>query len=96
MRIGYVARKLLGEEPKSARITLHGSFAATGRGHGTDKAIVAGLLGMLPDDERIPRSFELAWGAGTRLLLRAAPAARRASEHGQSSTSRAKADGGSA
>ena len=64
VRIGYVARKLLGEEPKSARITLHGSFAATGRGHGTDKAIVAGLLGMLPDDERIPRSFELAWEQG--------------------------------
>ena len=64
MRIGYVARKLLGEKPKSARITLHGSFAATGRGHGTDKAIVAGLLGMHPDDERIPRSFELAWEQG--------------------------------
>ena len=64
VRRGYVARKLLGEEPKSARITLHGSFAATGRGHGTDKAIVAGLLGMHPDDERIPRSFELAWEQG--------------------------------
>ena len=64
VRIGYVARKLLGEEPKSARITLHGSFAATGRGHGTDKAIVAGLLGMRPDDERIPQSFELAWEQG--------------------------------
>lgn len=64
VRIGYVARKLLGGEPKSARITLHGSFAATGRGHGTDKAIVAGLLGMRPDDERIPRSFELAWEQG--------------------------------
>ena len=64
VRIGYVARKLLGEKPKSARITLHGSFAATGRGHGTDKAIVAGLLGMRPDDERIPRSFELAWEQG--------------------------------
>ena len=64
VRIGYVARKLLGEKPKSARITLHGSFAATGRGHGTDKAIVAGLLGMHPDDERIPRSFELAWEQG--------------------------------
>ena len=64
VRIGYVARKLLREKPKSARITLHGSFAATGRGHGTDKAIVAGLLGMHPDDERIPRSFELAWEQG--------------------------------
>jgi L-serine dehydratase len=36
---------------------LHGSFLATGRGHGTDKALIAGLLGMKPDDERIPDSF---------------------------------------
>ena len=64
VRIGYVARKLLGEEPKKAEIILHGSFAATGRGHGTDKAIIAGLLGMSPDDGRIPDSFGLAWERG--------------------------------
>lgn len=63
-RIGFVARKLLGEEPAKAEIILHGSFAATGRGHGTDRAIIAGLLGMRPDDGRIPNSFEIAWQQG--------------------------------
>lgn len=59
-RIGYTARKLLGEPPVKAEIAFHGSFATTGRGHGTDKAIVAGLLGMLPDDIRLPDSFTIA------------------------------------
>ena len=48
-RIGYIGRKLLGFQPARADIGLHGSFAATGPGHGTDKAIVAGLLGMGPE-----------------------------------------------
>ena len=60
VRIGKVARMLLGAEPKHARITLHGSFAATGSGHGTDKALIAGLLGMDPDDMRIPDSEVIA------------------------------------
>lgn len=60
VRIGFAARKLLGEAPVRAEILLQGSFAATGRGHGTDKAIIAGLLGMHPDDGRIPDSFETA------------------------------------
>ena len=60
VRIGYVARKIFREEPVKAEIILHGSFAATGRGHGTDRALVAGLLGMHPDDSRIPDSFEIA------------------------------------
>lgn len=59
-RIGFVSRMLLGGEIARAKILLHGSFAETGRGHGTDRAIVAGLLGMREDDERIPNSFELA------------------------------------
>ena len=59
-RIGYVARKILGQPPVRAELCLLGSFAATGLGHGTDKALVAGLLGMAPDDERIPDSFTLA------------------------------------
>ena len=59
-RMGYVARKLLGFQPARANIALHGSFAATGAGHGTDKAIVAGLLGLKPDDPNIPHSFQLA------------------------------------
>ena len=60
VRIGNMARTLLGGEPKTARIGLYGSFAETGRGHGTDRALVAGLLGMKPDDLRIPDSFAIA------------------------------------
>ena len=50
VRIGFVARNLLGEEVKEAEILLYGSFLATGRGHGTDRALVGGLMGMKPDD----------------------------------------------
>ena len=60
VRIGYTARTLLGERPVNAVIGLSGSFAATGSGRGTDRALIAGLLGMKPDDMRIPDSFELA------------------------------------
>lgn len=64
VRIGLMARALLGTEPVRANIHLHGSFAETGLGHGTDKALVAGLLGMQPDDLRIPNSFAIAKQAG--------------------------------
>ena len=64
VRMGLIARQLLGETPAEAEIILHGSFADTGEGHGTDKALVAGLLGFTPDDERIPVSFALAEEAG--------------------------------
>lgn len=64
VRIGYISSKLLGEEPVKAQILLHGSFAQTGAGHGTDKALVAGLLGMQPDDMRIPHSLEIAQERG--------------------------------
>ena len=57
VRIGWMARKLLEDQPVHAEIGLHGSFALTGRGHGTDRALIAGLLGMQPDDPRIPDSF---------------------------------------
>ena len=69
VRIGLTARRLLGSHPLNAEIQLHGSFAATGRGHGTDKALVAGLLGMQPDDPRIPQSFELARQAGLQFSM---------------------------
>ena len=63
--IGRMARRLLGEgTPVMARIALSGSFAATGQGHGTDRALVAGLLGMHTYDERIPMSFEHAQKKG--------------------------------
>jgi len=64
VRIGFVSGKLLGEPVKCARLLLYGSFLATGKGHGTDRALVAGLLGMQPDDERVPVSFEEAEKAG--------------------------------
>ena len=60
VRIGRVSGKILGQEAAKAEIGMAGSFARTYRGHGTDRAIVAGLLGMLPDDERIPNSFAVA------------------------------------
>ena len=60
VKIGYISRQLLGENIRKAQIDLHGSFLATGAGHGTDKALVAGLLGMKEDDIRIPDSFRIA------------------------------------
>ena len=60
LRIAAVARNILGGEPRRADIGLAGSFARTGKGHGTDKALVAGLLGMASDDERIRDSFAMA------------------------------------
>ncbi|CAA7602744.1 L-Serine ammonia-lyase [Acididesulfobacillus acetoxydans] len=71
VRLGLMARKILGDEPREAKIILHGSFAETGKGHGTDLALVAGLLGMLPDDERIPRAMEMAAAAGLKTVFSA-------------------------
>ena len=59
-RLGLLARNLVGGTPEAARIELHGSFARTGEGHGTDKAIVGGLLGFRPDDERLREALEIA------------------------------------
>lgn len=67
VKIGYVSRKLLGEEVKEARILLYGSFLTTGTGHGTRKALVAGLLGMKTDDIRIPDAIELAEKTGMKI-----------------------------
>jgi len=59
-RIGLLARGLVRGTPQSARVELHGSFARTGEGHGTDKAIAAGLLGFRPDDVRIREALDIA------------------------------------
>ena len=64
LRIAYMARKLCAAPPKHAEFFLLGSFAHTRTGHGTDKALVAGLLGLEADDLRIRDSFELAEKAG--------------------------------
>ncbi len=66
VRIGLVTKKLLGSVPTRADITLSGSFASTGAGHGTDRALVAGLLGMEPDDILIPDSFAVAEKQGMK------------------------------
>jgi L-serine dehydratase len=63
-RLGLLARGLVDGTPQSAFVELHGSFARTGEGHGTDKAIVAGLLGFRPDDERIREALQIAESEG--------------------------------
>ena len=68
-KIGYTAQKLLGEVPAQADIGLYGSFATTGKGHGTDRALVAGLLGLRPDDPRLPDSFALAAQRGMQFSI---------------------------
>lgn len=59
-RIGRAAYMISGGDIVKAAFYLHGSFAKTYRGHGTDRALVAGILGMEPYDERIKNSFEIA------------------------------------
>jgi L-serine dehydratase len=59
-RLGLLARNLVGGTPDRARIELHGSFARTGEGHGTDKAIAGGLMGFRPDDERLRDALVIA------------------------------------
>jgi L-serine dehydratase len=63
-RIGMITRLLLGAEPVQARIGLFGSFQKTYKGHGTDKALIGGLLGMSVDDERLRDSLRIAGEAG--------------------------------
>ena len=69
VKIGNVCRKLLDEEINEVEILLHGSFLSTGKGHGTDKALVAGLLGMEVDNIDIPRSFELEEEKGMKVTI---------------------------
>ena len=68
-RIGYVASRMAGGCVKKAIVTLYGSFAETGKGHGTDKAVIAGLLGFAPDDDRLRIAPQLAkeWGRDFRV-----------------------------
>lgn len=69
VRIGYISQRLMGEQIKKAEILLYGSFLDTGKGHGTNKAIVAGLLGMKPDDMRIPQSIDIAKANGIEIVF---------------------------
>ncbi|MDD4599939.1 L-serine dehydratase, beta chain [bioreactor metagenome] len=69
-RLGKMARIILGENPATAVIELHGSFAQTYRGHGTDKALVAGLLGYTTDDVRIKEALSIAPQSGLDITFR--------------------------
>ena len=70
VRLGQLGRAILGGQPDSAFLGLHGSFARTGKGHGTDRALVAGLLAMSPDDPRIRNSLQIARQKGMTLDFR--------------------------
>ena len=72
VRLGELARAVFGGRPSSARILLHGSFASTGLGHGTDLALVAGLLGMGPDDPSIPEAMREAAEQGLQVSFETA------------------------
>ena len=65
-RLGKSASKIAGKPVKEVNFLLHGSFAETYKGHGTDKALVGGILGFDPDDARIKYSFELAKEQGVK------------------------------
>ncbi|WP_307555748.1 MULTISPECIES: L-serine ammonia-lyase, iron-sulfur-dependent subunit beta [unclassified Paenibacillus] len=69
VRLGRVARQLLGEQPKKVEITLYGSFADTYRGHGTDLALIGGLLDYETDDPRIPVAAEEAEALGVEIAF---------------------------
>lgn len=68
-RIGLLARTLFGQEADRADIHFFGSFARTYKGHATDVAVVAGLLGLAPSDPRIPDSLILAEEAGMKVYF---------------------------
>src|ERR1043165_8533949 len=67
--IGLFPRGVLAAPPDAALDELHGSFARTGVGHGTDRAIAGGLLGYTPDDERLRESLEWAEKQGMKITF---------------------------
>ena len=68
-RLALLARRTLIHGPKRATLTLHGSFAKTAKGHGTDLALAAGLMGCYPDDARIQNALELAAAQGIEITF---------------------------
>lgn len=66
-RLALLAQHALGSTPSAARLVLHGSFAKTAKGHGTDLALAGGLLGFMPDDPRLRDAFGHAAAAGLEL-----------------------------
>lgn len=59
-RLGKIARTIVNKPVKEVTFLLHGSFKETYKGHGTDRALVAGILGMMPDDARLKESLSIA------------------------------------
>lgn len=72
VRLGLLARAAAGFPPVRARIELHGSFAETGRGHGTDRGLVVGLLGYRPESAPLREAGRLAAEAGLDVEFQAA------------------------
>lgn len=70
VRIGRVARKILGEKPEVADIIFYNSFARTYEGHGSDRAIIAGLLDYKTDDKRIKEALDIAPTEGVKFSFR--------------------------
>lgn len=66
-RLGWLARQCWGRPMTKVQLFLRGSFAATYWGHGTDRALAAGLLGFAPDDPRIPQALDIAREQGLAL-----------------------------
>lgn len=59
-RLGLLARTIYGDTPTRVVCAMHGSFAHTYRGHGSDRALAGGLLGFQPDDARLIDALDLA------------------------------------
>lgn len=70
VRIGRVARELFGKQPKKVTIYFHGSFAETWKGHGSDKAVIGGLLGFHTFDKRIKEADKQAEKAGMAVTFK--------------------------
>ena len=70
LRIAYLAGRLIHGGAKKVEFTLYGSFAHTYRGHGTDRALLAGVMGFAPDDLRIRDSFQIAQERGLQYSVR--------------------------
>ncbi len=71
-RLGKIARSIADDEILEVQFLLHGSFAKTYKGHGTDRALVAGILGMEPSDERLRDSLNIAEKKGIKIIFKEA------------------------
>ena len=69
-RLGKVARTIAGDEVVEVTFLLHGSFGKTYKGHGTDRALVAGIMGMDPSDDRLRDSLEIAKEKGIKITFK--------------------------